>query len=114
MLSICLFHVDSADLRINDAGDYSSGVSTSDNVCASLDVSTKAENSDSVCELISTYGSLSYRSILRYDKSAIMAMFIFAVLLSLFITYTAISYKTVNHSQFFIIHYIHDLDGMKA
>ena len=113
-LAVCLFYVDTDELTINGTDVCSSSVITSNNGSVSFDISTKAENSGSLCEIISTYGNLSYRSIFRYDKPVVLLLFIFAVLLFLYVRCTAISYQTVNHSQFFIINYIHDLDGMKA
>ena len=113
-LAVCLFYVDTDEFTINGTDVCPSSVITSNNGSNSFDISTKAESSSSVCEIISTYANLLYRSIFRYDKSVFLLLSIFAILLFLYVRFTTISYQTVNHSQFFIINYIHDLDGMKA
>ena len=114
VLAVCLFYVDTDELMVNGSDACSSSVITSNNGSVSFDISTKAENTGSVCELICAYGNVSYRSIFRYDKPVFLLLFIFAVLLFLYVRFTAISYQAVNHSQFFIINYIHNLDGMKS
>ena len=114
VLAVYLFKVDVDEPVFSGSDTYSSSVITSNNGSISFDMSTKAENTGSVCELVCAYGNLSCRSIFRYDKPVFLLLFIFAVLLFLYIRCTVISYQAVNHSQFCIINYIHDLDGMKA
>lgn len=113
-LAVCFFYVAVDELTVNGTDAYSSGIITSNNGSAYFDMSAKAENTGSVSELICAYGNLSFRSIFRYDRPFLLLLFIFAVLSFLYVRYTVISYQTVNHSQFFIINYIHDLDGMKV
>lgn len=112
-LAVCLFQADFDGLTINGTDSHLRNVITSITGSVSFDISTKSEESSSANELICANCSSSYRSIFRYDRSIVLFIFIFAVLLFLYVRYTAFSYQTVNCSQFFIINFIHNLDGMK-